>query len=120
MSGLYLLQDPRWFASFLVAGWLLGWLAVGDRRWAVLPALATVLAVLMGVFQLFTSDSSDYSADLTRTAFLSSLGLPVLWGISRFPSLSLRVGLATALVPLVVPACFEMCGMLFLGIFQIP
>ncbi|CAM3258547.1 hypothetical protein DESA109040_05425 [Deinococcus saxicola] len=32
--------------AFLVAGWLLGWLAVGDRRWAVLTALATLLAVL--------------------------------------------------------------------------
>ncbi len=120
MTGLSLLQDPRWFASFLVAGWLLGRLAVGDRRWAVLPALTTLVAVLMGVFQLFTSDSSDYSVDLTRTAFLSSLGLPVLWGVSRFPPLFLRVGLATALVPLVVPACFGMGGLLFLGIFQIP
>ncbi|MFK7601120.1 hypothetical protein ACI3L1_02785 [Deinococcus sp. SM5_A1] len=106
--------------ALFLAGWFLGWLAVGERRWAVVPALATLLAVLGGVFQLFSPDTSGYSTDLTRAVLIPFLGIVGLWGISRLPSLPWRIGLATASVPLMVAMCFVQGGLLFLGIFRIP
>lgn len=115
MPGLAILQEPRWLLSLFVAGGLLGWPGVGERRWATVPALATLLAVLAGAFQLYT-----FSDDLTRAAAVPVLGLFALRGVSRLPSLPWRVGVATVLVPLLVPTYFLLGGLLFISLLQMP
>ncbi|WP_216317841.1 hypothetical protein [Deinococcus aestuarii] len=119
MTGIDWLQNIHWLVAYFAAGWLLGWLAVRERRWAVLPALSTVVMMVTG-FSNRLQSAIPISSNLTRTAVAASLGLMVLWGASRLPALSWRVGVGTALVPVVVPFCFWLGFLLFLIIFQIP
>ena len=110
------LHNPHWLLMYCVSGWLLGWLAIRRRRWALLPGLYTVLLMMVGL----SEGLGRVFPSLLGTALTAGLGLMALWGVSRLPALPLRVGLGTALVPPVVSLCFQMGFLLFLRVFQIP
>lgn len=119
MRGIDWLQNVHWLVIYFAAGWLLGWLAVRERRWAVVPALGTVLAMVTGFADRLQHVIPVYS-NLARTTMAAGLGLLVLWGVSRIPALTWRVGVGAVLVPVAVILCFWLGFLLFLVIFQIP
>ena len=76
------LHNPHWLLMYFVSGWLLGWLATRQRRWALLPGLYTVLLMMVGL----SEGLGRIFPSLLGTAFTAGLGLMALWGVSRLPA----------------------------------
>lgn len=112
---------PHWLLFYFVLAWVLGWVAV--RNWG----LAAWCGLSGLVVQMLTHSMNDMgwllwmsSSSWWASGLVLLVGLVLLWGVSRLPSIRTRLLLACLMTPFVLKVALMFCSMAFMIIFRIP
>lgn len=111
------LTTPLWLLGFALGGWLLGLLAVRDRRWALVPAVTTGAVLGSGVLTGTLGRLPGYQGRLGVLVGLALLLALLL--VPRVPDVRVRAGIAALAVPLAAYHLLLLAVLLFFVIFQI-
>lgn len=108
-----------WLLTFAALGWGLGWMAVRDRRWSLLPAATTVTVLAAQVMnRLFGNLPGYQGAPAVLVGLL--LGLTLCLIVPHLPDVRARAWVSAVLVPFAAYHLLLLAVFLFFVIFQIP
>jgi len=113
------LTTPLWLLGFALGGWLLGLLAVCDRRWAWVPAVTTGAVLGSGVLMPTLGWLPNYQGRLSVPIGFALLLALLLLLVRRVPDVRVRAGIAALVVPLAAYHLLLLTVFLFFLIFQI-